>query len=169
MNFVWKNSVSPKGVLWIKQSLSHQRFMANSPHSEQGHIVPYLYSQNDQTWKWSLPTVNISKCLAESQFFVIQTVLPDALLGRITHSEFEIHDVISADWVWTELWHGDYSAISPFPCLRRTVGGGTRGNSCLGRRFLWASRSGHIHKARQEARWDGTPIYCIWMWACVCV
>lgn len=59
-----------------------------------------------------------------------------------------------------------YSASSAFPCVWR-MGGGTHGNSCLGRRFLWASRSGHIHTARQEARWDRPPIYWRWMWVCL--
>lgn len=154
MNFAWKNSLPPTGVLRIKQSLSHQSFMANSPHSEQGHIVPHIYiPRMIKGEKWSLPTVNISKCLAESQFCVIQTIFPDAF---ITYSE-----------IWNSWCDIHRLCVSWALRLRRNLsvswclGGGTRGNSCLGRRFLWASRSGHIHAARREARWDRPPIYCV--------
>ena len=115
--------------------------------------------------KWSLPTVNISKCLFESQFCVIQTVFPDAFIRtyypcRIWNSWCYIHGLRA------ERWDGDCSVIAPFPRVWRMVAARTRGNSCLGRRFLWASRSGHIHKARQEARWDRTSLT---LRVCVCV
>lgn len=129
--------------------------MANSPHSEQGHIVPHIYiPRMIKGEKWSLPTVNISKCLAESQFCVIQTIFPDAF---ITYSE-----------IWNSWCDIHRLCVSWALRLRRNLsvswclGGGTRGNSCLGRRFLWASRSGHIHAARREARWDRPPT----VWVC---
>lgn len=155
MNLVWKNSVSPQGVLRIRQSLSHQRFMANSPHSEQGHIVPYLYFQRDQRQNndpsRQLIFLNVS---LRASFLFFETIFPDG------NSEFEIHDVISKDHELSTV------TATTAQCLRFFVsagGGGTHtcGNSCLGRRFLWAARSGHIHKARQEARWDRAPIYCV--------
>lgn len=43
MYFVWKSSVSPKGVCY--GSNSHSVTRANSLHSGQGHIVPYLWSK----------------------------------------------------------------------------------------------------------------------------
>lgn len=75
---------------------------------------------------------------------------------RIWNSWCDIHRLCVRWWLQCNL--------SVSLCLED---GGTRGNSCLGRRFLWASRSGHIHKDRPEARWDSAPIYRIWMWVCV--
>lgn len=169
MNFVWNNSASPKGVLWIKQSLSHQLFMANSPHSEQGHIPPcslFILPEWSKVKNDPFRQLIFLNVLQRANFVLFKLFSQMHLLGHITHSEFEIHDVISTDCVWPELWDGDYSTTSLFPCLWRTLDGGTRGNSCLGRRFLWASSSGPIHKSRQEARWDRTPTNFIWIWMC---
>lgn len=41
----------PKGCVMDQTVTQSPAFTANSPHSEQGHIVPYLYSQNDQKGK----------------------------------------------------------------------------------------------------------------------
>lgn len=101
---------------------------------------------------WSLSTVNNSTCLIESQFCVIQTVFPDTFIR--TYYTFRTSNLRRDLHRCCEPRDDDYSVFSLFLCLSRMVGGGTRGNSCLGRRFLWASRSGHSHKARSEATWD---------------
>lgn len=118
--------------------------------------------------KWSLPTVNNPKCLTENQFCVIQNAFPDAFIKtfypfKIWNSWCDTHRLCVSRALKQWLQHNFFISSH----LQNGRIGGTRGNSCLGRRFLWASRSGHIHKARQGARWDRAPIY--WVWTCAYV
>lgn len=82
--FSMKKQCFPKGCV-TDQTVTHQRFMANSPHWTKSYCSLFIFPEGSKAKQWSLMTVNISKCLTESQFSVFETIFPDG------NSEFEIH------------------------------------------------------------------------------